>query len=120
MTDYTNNQETKDITLTGVIKFIKYDAEGFQTFIFKTNDGKKCSCRSNFPKESIENMQEVSLIGHWVNDPRYGWQFEVLAKKMPVPTDLDGIRLFLLKHIKGVGPALADYQLNTTLVCSFH
>ena len=37
---------------------------------------------------------------------------------MPVPTDLDGIRLFLLKHIKGVGPALADrivdeFGLNT-------
>lgn len=100
--------ETQDINISGVIKFIKYDADMFQTFVFKNDELGSFNCRSNFPIETIHVFDKLILTGHWIDDERYGRQFEVLAKKVEVPQSIEGIKKYLEKHINGVGPALAE------------
>ena len=103
-----NSNTTPEITLNGKVKYVKYDADMFQAFVFAINDKEQINCKSTLPKGSVKNNDKVTLIGHWVNNPTYGKQFEVVAKKTNVPVDEDGIRIFLIKHIKGVGEKIAD------------
>ena len=82
-----NSNTTPEITLNGKVKYVKYDADMFQAFVFAINDKEQINCKSTLPKGSIKNNDKVTLVGHWVNNPTYGKQFEVIAKKTNVPVD---------------------------------
>lgn len=103
-----NSNTTPDITLKGTIKYIKFDADMFQAFVFSTDKNEQINCKSTLPKGSLKNNDKVTLVGHWVNNPTYGKQFEVIVKTTDVPIDVEGIHIFLVKHIKGVGKKIAD------------
>lgn len=57
----------------------------------------------------IEIGQMMSFTGEYVNDPKYGEQFNVKTSQVILPTDKDGIELFLASgFIDGIGPAFAE------------
>jgi len=57
----------------------------------------------------IEIGQMMSFLGDYVTDPKYGEQFNVESSQIILPTDEDGIELFLASgFIDGIGPAYAE------------
>ena len=57
-----------------------------------------------------ETEEPVQLYGEWVEDPKYGKQFKVVASHRVLPTNVAGLRGYLAasEDIKGVGPIRAD------------
>ena len=51
----------------------------------------------------------LEMTGHWVNNPRYGMQFEVESYTTGTPASEFGIKKYLSSGlIKGIGPVMAD------------
>ncbi len=58
---------------------------------------------------SINIGETYELKGEWVNNPKYGWQFNFENYQLILPTSLLGLKRYLSSGlIKGVGPATAD------------
>ena len=51
----------------------------------------------------------LEMTGNWVNNPRYGMQFEVESYTTTIPASEFGIKKYLSSGlIKGIGPVMAD------------
>lgn len=66
----------------------------------------------------IQESDTVKSICTWVNDPKYGWQLVSEFAMLQPPSNVSGIRNFLLKHVSGVGlttinRVIAMYQSQT-------
>jgi len=58
---------------------------------------------------SVNIGETYELKGEWVNNPKYGWQFNFENYQLILPTSLLGLKRYLSSGlIKGVGPATAD------------
>jgi len=49
-----------------------------------------------------------SLSGKWENHQKYGSQFKVDSYCVQEPCDTESISIYIEKHVKGIGPVLAD------------
>jgi exodeoxyribonuclease V alpha subunit len=49
-----------------------------------------------------------SLSGEWQEHPKYGKQFKIDGYCVQAPVDSESIGIYLEKHVKGIGPVLAD------------
>lgn len=58
---------------------------------------------------SLDGDRQYQFIGEWVNDPRWGWQVVVQSAQIVVPTDPEGLRVYLANNpqMKNVGPKRA-------------
>jgi exodeoxyribonuclease V alpha subunit len=62
---------------------------------------------------SINVGETYELKGEWVNNTKYGWQFNFNDYILILPTSLLGIKRYLSSGlIKGVGPATAERIVN--------
>ncbi len=58
---------------------------------------------------SINIGEDYELKGEWVNNSKYGWQFNFKDYQLILPTSLLGLKRYLSSGlIKGVGPSTAD------------
>lgn len=62
--------------------------------------------------ERIEEKDCFSAIGNWVDDKKYGLQLDVTAPIMTAPSDIEGIKRFLYRGVKGVGKKTASKIVN--------
>jgi exodeoxyribonuclease V alpha subunit len=58
--------------------------------------------------------ETVTLIGSFVNDPRWGWQFKATSKTVHIPTGISGLSEWLSANpdFKGIGPTRARKIVN--------
>ncbi len=93
-----------------------------EDIIFKNEDNGFCVAIIDHKNEMlfikgiipiIEEGQMMSFTGKYVNDSKYGEQFNVESSQILLPTDKDGIELFLASgFIDGIGPAFAEKIVN--------
>jgi len=93
-----------------------------EDIIFKNEDNGFCVAIIDHKNEMlfikgiipiIEEGQMMSFTGKYVNDSKYGEQFNVDSSQILLPTDKDGIELFLASgFIDGIGPAFAERIVN--------
>lgn len=58
---------------------------------------------------TIHPGESLRLTGRWVNNKRFGEQFQVEKVEVTVPATLNGLRKYLGSGlIKGIGPVMAD------------
>jgi len=58
---------------------------------------------------SVNIGEDYELKGEWVNNSKYGWQFNFKDYQLILPTSLLGLKRYLSSGlIKGVGPSTAD------------
>lgn len=55
---------------------------------------------------------QYSLEGKWVDNPKFGKQFQVSSYTIEEPADTASIIAYLSRHVKGIGPAKAEYLAN--------
>ena len=52
--------------------------------------------------------EAIVAHGWWQNNPKHGWQFQVLDYRTSLPTTTQGMRRYLgSRLVKGVGPVMA-------------
>jgi len=107
-------------TITGTIEKIVYRNEENGYVIAKVSLEKLIPGKTGNENEEklatiVGNMASVNigetyeLEGEWVNNPKYGWQFNFNNYRLILPTSLLGLKRYLGSGlIKGVGPATAD------------
>ena len=65
---------------------------------------------------TINNIYEngtFNICGIWTKNQKYGFQVKITSCEEDIPTDVDGILLFLKgKMIKGLGGKIAEYVVN--------
>jgi exodeoxyribonuclease V alpha subunit len=64
------------------------------------------------PLGHLEQRERVSVLGTWVDDPRYGPQVKVSQATPLPPVDHKSVALYL-KRVKHVGPARAGRLIDT-------
>ena len=52
--------------------------------------------------------ETLTCQGRWVDDHRYGWQFDVGSYVAQTPVTADGVATWLQTRLKGVGPVFAE------------
>lgn len=97
--------------ITGTIEKIVYRNEENGYVIAKINieknEEKLATIVGNMASVNIGETYE--LKGEWVNNPKYGWQFNFEHYQLILPTSLLGLKRYLGSGlIKGVGPVTAD------------
>lgn len=98
-------------SITGTIEKIVYRNEENGYVIAKINieknEEKLATIVGNMASVNIGETYE--LKGEWVNNPKYGWQFNFEHYQLILPTSLLGLKRYLGSGlIKGVGPVTAD------------
>lgn len=68
----------------------------------------------------IQESDTIKSICKWVDDPKYGWQLVSEFAMLQPPSNVSGIRNFLVKHVSGVGlttinRVIAMYQSQTLI-----
>ncbi len=99
-------------TIKGTVKRIIYKKEdtGFHILSFQTEDVPDWSNRivvkgTFFP---IAEDDELTVHGEYVEDPKYGWQFNCETYEVDLPTDVKSVEKYLAAGmVKGIGPARA-------------
>lgn len=95
--------------IKGVVENIRYyvPTSGYTVMEIATvTDGGQIVV-GNFPK--VNPGEEVIVSGEWVTHPKYGIQFKGESIEQTMPSDLNGIRLYLSSGvIKGVGEKTAQ------------
>lgn len=98
-------------SITGIVEKIVYRNEENGYVIAKIslekNEEKLTTIVGSMASINIGETYE--LKGEWVNNPKYGWQFNFKNYQLILPTSLLGLKRYLSSGlIKGVGPATAD------------
>lgn len=94
-----------ETTVQGVVNRLYYQSEKFCAGELETLDkpvrfrGPVYVCASEF----------VQLVGNWVRDPKYGWQFHTAERVYHLRIDKNGLAAWLKGHAKakGIGPVRA-------------
>lgn len=63
-------------------------------------------------KGYVESGRTVTMLGKWVNDPKWGEQFEADDVIYTMPVDEKGMRHWLSWSITGVGPVTANKLMD--------
>jgi len=58
--------------------------------------------------EKLEENDSFRCFAKWVDDKKYGKQIEVFIPTMIASSDISGIKRFLRRYIKGLGPACIE------------
>ncbi len=98
--------ETTTETLRGVLirpRFYNAD-NGFAILSVDHNDV-TITCKGYLP--SVRPDEEYEFTGEWVNDPKWGRQFQFTKAEVLLPSTTNGAVRYLSSIAKGVGPATA-------------
>ena len=97
-------QEQLQGSVTAVI--FKNQENGYAIIEVKTDDD-TVTMVGTLPY--ITAGERIAAVGHWVEHPNYGRQFQVESYEKELPTTVDAIRAYLAAGaIKGVGQKTAD------------
>lgn len=97
------------------VSFITYRSDDFA--IFKAKDvgmddslrkvkRSQVSVKGIFPRCDVGDTFKARCV--WENDDRYGYTLHSLYALRTLPSNLNGIKLFLIRNVKGVGEKTAD------------
>ncbi len=95
--------------LTGSVEGIIYANEenGYAIFDFGTEQNELITAVGTLPY--LAEGDELTLLGHWIHNPKYGRQFRVEQFEKRLPSDASAILRYLASGaIKGVGPKKAQ------------
>ena len=107
---YEENGNTEEFEVEFTVNFITYKKEDF--VIFKAKDLKmddemrknqksQVSVKGLFPRCEVGDTFKARCI--WEYDERYGYSLKSLYAVRSLPSNLNGIKFFLMKNVKGVG-----------------
>jgi len=68
----------------------------------------------------LGNLQPGDLCifqGKWKSHPKYGRQFEARQAQIEIPKDKQGIREYLGRHFKWIGPTIARGLTEIQVLC---
>ena len=97
-------------TVVGDPVFVATDDSGFAIRRAEFTVGREKKPRSVRIKGSLAHAtsgETLTCQGRWVEDSRYGWQFNVAAFVAQQPVTSEGVATWLQTRIKGVGPVFA-------------
>ena len=103
-------EKSKEFEATFTVSFVVYRKDDY--VIFKTKDLKveegfekdtrsQVSVKGFFPKADPGDIFRGKC--RWNKDKTYGYSIEVLSSIRTLPSNINGIRMFLMKNVKGVG-----------------
>ncbi|MCX8118158.1 MAG: ATP-dependent RecD-like DNA helicase [Desulfobacterota bacterium] len=97
-------------TITGVLERITYQNEETGFVVARLQErGKKDLTTIVGNLASVNIGESLKLTGRWVNNKRFGQQFQVDHYEVTVPATVYGIRKYLGSGlIKGIGPVMAE------------
>ena len=99
---------TMNETIRGVVSEVKHFNEDSGFFVAKaTVSGKRTDIRLVGATAAIAAGEEFTAKGQWQTTD-WGTQFKVREIRLVPPTNLEGIKKFLIYAVDGVGPKLAD------------
>ena len=61
-----------------------------------------------FPQAKFQEHIPMELEGKWEKNSKYGWQFAVSYFREIIPPTCDGLKAYLARTIKGIGPRTAN------------
>jgi len=99
--------------LNGTVDRILFQSSenGFSIFILQLNSKDSTAVKGYFP--AVQPGQEVSLLGKWVFDQKFGRQFEAIECQAVLPTSINGLKKYLGSGmIKGIGKVYAEKLVN--------
>lgn len=104
--------ETTEITVTFFRRLFRSDDENFCLGIYQQGKGPSAeyvTCKgANLP----ELRFPVTFSGQWVNDPKYGRQFQVEWVVSQLPNDNKDMADFISAMKIGIGPKRAKYMID--------
>lgn len=101
------------VELEGTIDRIVFRGEtGFAIARLRCGrDGREIhTVKGNLGKLAEED--DVRVTGTWIEDKKYGKQFEVLAARPVIPTEAAGVARWLAKNIDGLGEKRAKQLVD--------
>ena len=110
----THPQQPEIVNLLGSIERIKFQKADFVIATFLVTEGRtRITIKGNVV--TAVQGQEVELTGHWVQDPKWGRQFEVMHSAMSapdLPSNLIGLSKWMSEKVPGVGPVAARHLVE--------
>lgn len=73
--------------------------------------GATITCKGYLP--AIRQGEEYEFVGQWVNDPKWGWQFQFSKAEAVLPSTTDGAVRYLSSLAYGVGLSTAKKIVDT-------
>jgi len=108
-----NTEEIIEVEFT--VNYIVFEGNN-NFYIFKAKDVKmesenksgktQISVKGIFPNAEVGDVFRASC--KWFHDSKYGWGLEALSSARVLPSNINGIKYFLLKNVKGVGEKTVD------------
>ncbi len=94
-------------TIRGCIHRVYFASATFSAGVLLTDDGQQVKFRGRFC--AVEG-DHVTLSGHWVDDERFGRQFDGQQLSYELPESREGLAHYLANHpaFVGVGPKIAE------------
>jgi len=101
-----NPTETAE-TLCGIVHRLFYTSPTFSAGLVKAEDGRCHRFRGGF---YTAEGDRVTLVGAWVDDPKYGRQFDAERLSYELPDTPEGLARYLATGaaFKGIGPKMAE------------
>jgi exodeoxyribonuclease V alpha subunit len=101
-------------TIDGLLEKITYSNEENDFVVAKLQEREKRELTTIIGNLSgINPGESLRLTGKWVQNRKFGEQFQVEKFEVTVPATLNGIRKYLGSGlIKGIGPVMADRIVN--------
>ena len=92
--------------LRGSITLMRWRGDnGFRIASILTENHEEIVAKGPIPEAMGEELLEMH--GRWIDDPKWGHQFEVVKAYILMPSSLKGKETYLARHVKGVGPKMA-------------
>ncbi len=95
-----------EITIRGTVVHLFYQSPTFTTGVVKSPIDGKVKFSGKF---MVSQGDDVSLVGHWAQHPKYGRQFTAVGLRQELPIDTDGLAQYLATEtaFRGIGPEKA-------------
>ena len=95
-----------DITIRGAVVHLFYQSPNFTTGVVKSPSNGTVKFSGKF---MVSQGDDISLVGHWVQHPKYGRQFAAAGLKQELPMDAVGLAHYLATEsaFTGIGPEKA-------------
>jgi len=99
-------QATEDITVHGRVVHLFYQSPRFTAGVLKCPAEGSVKFSGKF---MVSAGDEVRLVGHWAEHPKYGRQFSAAGLQQDLPVDVEGLAHYLATNpaFHGIGPERA-------------
>ena len=104
--------DTSKTEVSGEITRIFCVKNGWASFLLRDANYDVFSCSGNLTDVVFET-QKINLVGRFINNPPYGYQFKFNSMSVVAGSSSDGVLAYLQSgFIKGVGPKRAELIYN--------